>query len=117
MTSTDTFPIQRHPDGWCVTWPGFQDIRRVEPKHKLADLVFGTMGVDQVAFGIGLEGGDSEYVWIQSQDWAEQSHQAHYFQDRYVITGVLFDSEQPATELQDYLEKRLMWRQLSAQPA
>ena len=117
MTPTDTFPIQSLSEGWCVTWPGFRDIRRVESKHKLADLVFDIMSVNQAAFGIGLEGGDSEYVWIRSWDWADQSHQAHYLQDRYVITGVIFEHRAQAAELQNYLEKRLMWRQLSAQPA
>jgi hypothetical protein len=75
------------------------------------------MGVDHAAFGIGLEGGDSEYVWIQSQDWANQCHLAHYLQDQYVITGVIFEHQTQAAELQAWLEKKLIWRQLSAQPA
>lgn len=117
MNLPEHFPIHALPGGWCVTWPEFRDIRRAESKHKLADLVFDTMGVDHAGFGIGLEGGDSEYVWIQFQDWADQSHQAHYLQDRYVITGVIFEHQSQAAKLQSILEKRLIWKRLLAQPA
>jgi len=112
------FPIVRAHDGWLVSWPGFRNISRVENKQKLADLIFDSIGAKEVRFGVRLVDGGTEFLHIRSVDWtAPGADHLDDLLDRYDITGVLFNSEQPATELQNYLEKRLMWRQLSAQPA
>ena len=115
----DHFPIFRAHDGWLVSWPDFRNISRVENKQKLADLIFDSIGAEEVRFGVRLVDGRTEFLHIRSIDWAAAHLGSHLdnLLDQYDITGVLFDSKQPATELQDYLEKRLMWRQLSAQPA
>jgi hypothetical protein len=113
----DHFPIVRAHDGWLVSWPGFRNISRVENKQKLADLIFDSIGAKEARFGIRLDG-ETKFLHIRSIDWAaDRSGNLDDILDRYDITGVLFDSEQLATELRDYLEKRLIWRQLSAQPA
>jgi hypothetical protein len=118
MTSTDTFPIIQQHNGWLVSWPGFRNIRHVESKQKLADLIFDSIGAQEARFGVRFKDGETKFLHIRSVDWhAPGAGCLDDLLDRYEITGVLFDSEQPATELQDYLEKRLMWRQLSAQPA
>jgi len=113
MTSTDTFPITQQHNGWLVSWPGFRNISRVENKHKLADLIFDSIGAKEVRFGVRLVDGGTEFLHIRSVDWALKDA----LLDQYDITGVLFDSEQLAQWLQDYLEKRLMWRRLSTQSA
>jgi hypothetical protein len=114
MTSTDTFPITQQHNGWLVSWPGFRNISRVENKHKLADLIFDSIGAKEVRFGVRLVDGGTEFLHIRSVDWhSPGADHLDNLLDQYDITGVLFDSEQSATELQDYLEKRLMWKQLS----
>jgi hypothetical protein len=114
----DHFPIFRARDGWLVSWPDFRDIRRVENKQKLADLIFDRIGAEEARFGVRSNDGETKFLHIRSVDWAAAhlGSQLDNLLDRYEITGVLFDSEQEATELQDYLEKRLMWKTLS-QPA
>jgi hypothetical protein len=116
---SQSFPITQQHNGWLVSWPGFRNISRVENKQKLADLIFESIGAKEVRFGVRLVDGRTEFLHIRSVDWAAAHLGSHLdnLLDQYDITGVLFDSEQPATELQDYLEKRLMWRRLSAQPA
>ena len=114
----DHFPIFRARDGWLVSWPEFRNISRVENKQKLADLIFDSIGAQEARFGVRFKDGETKFLHIRSSDWhAPGADCLDNLLDQYDITGVLFDSEQPATELQDYLEKRLMWRQLSAQPA
>jgi len=114
----DHFPIVRAHNGWLVSWPGFRDIRRVENKQKLADLIFDRIGVEEARFGVRSNDGETKFLHIRSVDWAAAhlGSQLDNLLDRYEITGVLFDSEQEATELQDYFEKKLMWKRL-AQPA
>ena len=116
---SQSFLITQQHNGWLVSWPGFRNISRVENKQKLADLIFDSIGAKEVRFGVRLVDGRTEFLHIRSIDWAAAHLGSHLdnLLDQYDITGVLFDSEQSATELQDYLEKRLMWRQLSAQPA
>jgi hypothetical protein len=114
----DHFPIFRARDGWLVSWPEFRNISRVENKQKLADLIFDSIGAQEARFGVRFKDGETKFLHIRSSDWhAPGADCLDNLLDQYDITGVLFDSEQSATELQNYLEKRLMWRRLSAQPA
>jgi hypothetical protein len=109
--TVDHFPITQQHNGWLITWPGFRNISRVENKHKLADLIFDSIGAEEARFGIRLDG-ETEFLHIRSVDWALKDA----LLDQYDITGVLLDSEESARWLQDYFEKRLIWKKLSAQP-
>lgn len=113
--TVDHFPVTQQHNGWLVSWPEFRDIRRVENKRKLADLVFDSIGVEQARFGVRLAGGDTEFMHIYFNDWAaDRSGQlSDMIQEMYEITGVLFDTEESARWLQNYFEKKLMWKQLS----
>jgi hypothetical protein len=111
------FPITQQHNGWLVSWPGFRNISRVENKQKLADLIFDSIGTEEARFGVRFKDGETKFLHIRSSDWHAPGAHLDDLLDQYDITGVLFDSRQPATELQNYLEKQLMWRQLSAQPA
>jgi len=114
----DLFPIVRVHNGWLVSWPGFRNISRVESKQKLADLIFDSIGAEEVRFGVRLVDGRTEFLHIRSIDWAAAHLGSHLdnLLDQYDITGVLLNSEESARWLQDYFEKKLMWKQLSAQP-
>jgi hypothetical protein len=112
------FPITQQHNGWLISWPGFRNISRVENKQKLADLIFDSIGAQEARFGVRLDDGETKFLHIRSSDWAaDRSGYLDDLLDRYEITGVLLNSEESAQWLQDYLEKRLMWRRLSAQPA
>jgi hypothetical protein len=91
-----------------ITWPGFRNISRVENKHKLADLIFDSIGAEEARFGIRLDG-ETEFLHIRSVDWALKDA----LLDQYDITGVVLNSEESARWLQDYFEKKLIWKQLS----
>ena len=114
----DHFPIVRAHNGWLVSWPGFRDINRVEDKKKLVDLVFDSIKAEEVRFGVRRNDGETKFLHIRINDWAGDLS-GHLVDTlyQYEITGVLFDSEQSARWLQDYFEKKLIWKQLSAQSA
>jgi hypothetical protein len=109
------FPIIQQHNGWLITWPGFSNIRLVENKQKLADLVFDSIGVEQAWFGVRLDDSEIKFLHIRFNDWAadRSGRLSSMIQDRYAITGVVFDTEESARWLQDYFEKKLMWKQLS----
>lgn len=69
MNPTSFLVTQKH-NGWFVSWPGFRDIRRIENKQKLADLIFESQGVEEVRFGVRLGGGATEFLHIRFNDWA-----------------------------------------------
>ena len=110
------FPITQQHNGWLVSWPGFRNISRVENKQKLADLIFDSIGAEEVRFGIRLVDGRTEFLHIRSVDWAAAHLGSHLddLLDRYDITGVLFDSEQLATELQNRAVEALERREAAA---
>lgn len=111
----DPFPITQHRNGWLISWPGFRDIRQVENKQKLADLIFENIGVEQARFSVRLAGGDTEFLHIHFNDWAadRSGRLSAMVQEMYEVTGVLFDTESSAQWLQDHFEKKLIWKQLS----
>ena len=113
--TVDPFPIAQQHNGWLITWPGFSNIRLVENKRKLADLVFDTIGVEQAQFGVRLADGDTEFLHIYFNDWAadRSGRLSDMIEYRYEITGVVFDTEASARWLQDYFEKKLVWKRLS----
>ena len=114
----DHFPITQQHNGWLISWPGFRNISRVENKQKLADLIFDSIGAQEARFGVRFKDGETKFLHIRSSDWhAPGADHLDNLLDRYEITGVLLNSEESARWLQDYFEKRLMWKKLSAQPA
>lgn len=112
------FPITQQHNGWFVSWPG-SDIRRIENKQRLTDLIFDSLGLEEVRFGVQLNSGETEYLHIHFNDWiaSHRGSQLDNMLHQYVITGVLFDTEESAWWLQDYLDKRLMWRHLTQKAA
>jgi len=116
--TVDYFPITQVRNGWLLSWPN-SDIRRIENKQRLANLIFDSLGLEEIRFGVQLNSGETEYLHIHFNDWivSHRGSRLDDMLDQYVITGVLFDSESSAQWLQDYLEKRLMWRHLTQKAA
>lgn len=113
MTS-QPFPVTQQHNGWLISWPSFRDIRRVETKKKLTDLIFDSIGIEEARFSVRLKNGKTKFLHIRLSDW--QSPTGLLLNDmleQYEITGVLFDQEDSAQWLRDYFEKKLMWQKLS----
>jgi hypothetical protein len=53
-------------------------------------------------------------MWITWQTWAQDVNgdYATYLEDMYEIKGVAFNSEIEALKLQEYLEKKYIWKTL-----
>ena len=55
-------------------------------------------------------------MWINLNTWAQDINgdYARYLEDMYEIKGVAFNSKDEANKLQDYLEKKYIWKTLQA---
>jgi hypothetical protein len=116
MTNTP-FPIKSLQDGkFIVSWPKWDNIRQFDTKKKLLDLLFKDIGCDEVGIGILLMSDEVDIMWINLNTWAQDVNgdYARYLEDMYEIKGVAFNSEIEALKLQDYLEKKYIWKTLQA---
>ena len=87
----------------------------VDQKIQLINLVFGKFGLHQVGFGVELVNGEHSVLWMSWHEWAgdPSGSYSEHLQDMYTISCLVFRNQQDAELLQDHLEKRLVWRQLS----
>ena len=111
-------PLNSQKSHWQVIWDRtkYDDIRRVLEKNLLLDVLFRDAKCIEVGLRIALNGGEKEIMWIDDNSyWQDTSKQySEYLQDMYVITGVIFKSESEATFFKDYLEKKVIWKLLTA---
>jgi len=101
------FPITSLQKGkFLVSWPKWQNIKHFDTKKKLLDVLFEDIGSDEVGISISIVKYELDIMWITLNTWAQE--------DMYEIKGVAFNSESEALKLQDYLEKKYIWKTLQA---
>ena len=111
------FPITSLQKGkFLVSWPKWENIRQFDTKKKLLDVLFEDIGSDEVGISISIVKYELDIMWITLNTWAQDvnGEYASYLEDMYEIKGVAFNSESEALKLQDYLEKKYIWKTLQA---
>ena len=111
------FPITSLQKGkFLVSWPKWGNIKTFDIKKKLLDVLFEDIGSDEVGISISIVKYELDIMWITLNTWAQDvnGEYARYFEDMYEIKGVAFNSENEALKLQDYLEKKYIWKTLQA---
>lgn len=103
-------------DMYTVSWPTFGNIKDSVTNIKLLDILFGELKCDEAGLAILLHGGDIDLLWISSIVWHQDVKQQYgdYLQDMYEIRGAVFRKEDEAVKFQDILEKKYIWKVLSA---
>lgn len=101
---------------YVVHWPTFKNIRDVDTRIKLLDILFREVKCFEVGLGLLLQGGDMDTLWINFNAWAQHSNHSYseYLQDMYEIRGVVFRNKNEAEKFQDILEKKYIWKILQA---
>ena len=99
-----------------VSWPKWGNIKTFDIKKKLLDVLFEDIGSDEVGISISIVKYELDIMWITLNTWAQDvnGEYARYLEDMYEIKGVAFNSENEALKLQDYLEKKYIWKTLQA---
>jgi hypothetical protein len=111
------FPITSLQKGkFLVSWPKWGNIKTFDIKKKLLDVLFEDIGSDEVGISISIVKYELDIMWITLNTWAQDvnGEYARYLEDMYEIKGVAFNSENEALKLQDYLEKKYIWKTLQA---
>jgi hypothetical protein len=111
------FPITSLQKGkFLVSWPKWGNIQTFAIKKKLLDVLFEDIGSDEVGISISIVKDELDIMWITLNTWAQDvnGEYARYLEDMYEIKGVAFNSEDEALKLQDYLEKKYIWKTLQA---
>jgi len=111
------FPITSLQKGkFLVSWPTWQNINHFLTKKKLLDVLFDDIGSEEVGISISIVKYELDIMWITLNTWAQDvnGEYASYLEDMYEIKGVVFNSENEALKLQDYLEKKYIWKTLQA---
>jgi hypothetical protein len=109
------FPITSLQKGkFLVSWPKWGNIKTFDIKKKLLDVLFEDIGSDEVGISISIVKYELDIMWITLNTWAQDvnGEYARYLEDMYEIKGVAFNSENEALKLQDYLEKKYIWKTL-----
>jgi hypothetical protein len=115
--NTTPFPITSLQKGkFLVSWPKWGNIKTFDIKKKLLDVLFEDIGSDEVGISISIVKYELDIMWITLNTWAQDvnGEYARYLEDMYEIKGVAFNSENEALKLQDYLEKKYIWKTLQA---
>jgi hypothetical protein len=113
----ELFPITSvQNDKFLVSWPNWQNIKHCHTKKKLLDVLFDDIGSEEVGISISIVKYELDIMWITLNTWAQDvnGEYASYLEDMYEIKGVAFNSEGEALKLQDYLEKKYIWKTLQA---
>lgn len=99
---------------YTVSWPKFHDVRHVDKKIKLMELIFVELGIDnEVGFVIKFSLDELNVMWVRPQSYFYKSELDNYVQDFYEIVGVSFRSLSEAEKFKEYLDKKLVWKILN----
>lgn len=110
------FELQSTNGYHVVQWPTFKNIKDVDTRIKLLDILFGEVKCFEVGLGLLLQGGDTDTLWIDFSSWAQNNNHGYfeYLQDMYEIRSVVFCKQSEAEQFQDILEKKYVWKILQA---
>ena len=111
------FPITTLQNNkFVLSWPNWDNIKQFDTKKLLVDLLFKDMKVNEAGFVLDTYDGKADIMWVDEYWWMRDvdGEYAKYLEDMYTIKGVAFNSEVEALKLQEYLEKKYIWKTLQA---
>ena len=112
ITEQSPFVITQYDKFVTVTWPTFDNIREVDTKNKLADVVFTESKADEVGFVVELNNKEYDVLWINLSAFYLKNNYVEYLLDMYSIKGVAFRNKMEAEVIQEWLEKKYIWQLL-----
>jgi len=96
-----------------VSWT--PNVKKFVYSYIILDILFAVIKCDEVGFGVVLNSGEVEPLWIDKGDWLKDKSRDYstYVQEMYNIVGILFRDHSKAVQFHDWLEKKYMWETLS----
>lgn len=112
ITEQSPFVITQYDKFVTLTWPTFENIREVDTKNKLADMVFKESKAYEVGFVVELNNKEYDILWINVEVHYLKNDYVEYLLDMYIIKGVAFRTKSEAEVIQEWLEKKYIWQLL-----
>jgi len=107
--------IVNHQDFYMVLWPKYGNIREIDPKLRLLDLLFGQLKL----YTIGLVEFNTNsknpwLTWINEEIWLQDKsgNYNNWVERTFKINGIAFKEMQYAVQFKDILEKAIVWSEL-----
>ena len=113
ITEHSPFVITQYDKFVTLTWPTFDNIREVDTKNKLADMVFKESKAYEVGFVVELNNKEYDILWINVELSYLKNNYVEYLLDMYSIKGVAFRTKTEAEVIQEWLEKKYIWQLLT----
>jgi hypothetical protein len=99
---------------FSVSWPTMDDVRQLDTKIKLLNILFKTLKMNEIGLIIKFHVDEVNVLWIKEMAYYGYGEQYDlYLHDHYDIIGVAFNTLSDAEKFKDYLEKKLVWKILS----
>lgn len=111
------FVIRDLPQGWSVSWPGYEYVlvnNESKARH-LLEILFDTVKVNEAQMAIRKETWSedrTEILHVSISSWFQDpTGLARYLTD-FVVTGVKFNKLFEAEHFKTLMDQRLMWSRL-----
>ena len=111
---TSPFKLVDLPDRtWVVSWDDPEFVRSKVCRNKLMRVLFKDLGFKTVGLGIQLVSKELCTQWINSVEYWQSRDELQWWQDMYIIAGVVLHSREEAEQLYTLFESRLTWYYLN----
>lgn len=108
------FKLTDLPDNtWVVSWSDSEFVRDKVCKAKLMRILFKDLGCSTIGLGIQLVNKELCTQWINSVEYWQSRDELQWWQDMYIVAGVVFRTQEEAEQLHNMLESRLTWYYLN----
>ena len=116
--SSDRFIIRDLPDGWAVSWPGFEWVvcDNELKATNLLKILFDEVNVNEAIVAVKVaEYSDKDFTvnipWYTYHQNPDAS--GRFLVRNHAVTGAKFVTLEQAKQFKSIMDKRLAWRQLS----
>lgn len=107
----ENFVINDHPSGyWTVSWPSWKDVKSINAKQRLLDIIFGDIKAHEVGLGYRTKANYLEIMWIDAGAFYQDSGYLNRWEEMYEICGCAFRKFEEAEQFKDILDKKYMWK-------
>jgi hypothetical protein len=92
---------------WAVTWSQENYVQEDATRYGLMYILFDEMQLNRVAFGIVLNNGEQEPLYVDSVEYWQHTgvDTKPTVLSSYILGGVIFDTEELARQFADILHK------------
>lgn len=111
------FVIRDLPQGWSVSWPGYEYVlvNNFKKAGQLLEILFDAIKINEAQLAIRKETWSedrTEILHVGVSAWWQDPHGLAQYLTDFVVTGIKFNELTEAEQFKQHMDQRLMWRKL-----